>query len=199
MDPRLDDLRTDSHFQDLVVVSGFRCGVDHRGDLRPYRQTGFRTPKGFRTSETTREMVHQTKSFDTHREAIKTAFLFKWIARATWRPFGTVGYDAAQNQLRYRISQPTGVGFHHPLRTLHRWIAAHPGLDIGGYDDRSSEDDKWLLKLAKGYAAGGECSISLPSTLHYQRGGPDRERWDEMCAECHKTVPMTQERLKDCG
>ena len=36
-----------------------------------------------------------------------------------------------------------------------------------------------------------------PDRRSNKRGdGPDRKRWDEMCAECHKTVPMTQERLK---
>ncbi len=69
-------------------------------------------------------------------------------------------------------------------------------ISIDGYNDRS-RDDTQLLKVVKGYAAGGECSISLPSTRRYRGDGPDRKRWDEMCAEWHTTVPMTKKKLKE--
>lgn len=113
----------------------------------------------------------------------------------------TVAIHEAGHEHYYAEAGAHGFTFVPPV-ILFRPKAANPfkkqiaRIAIGGYDDRSSEDDKWLLKLAKGYAAGGECSISLPSALHYRGDGPDRKRWDEMCAECHKTVPMTQERLK---
>jgi hypothetical protein len=37
---------------------------------------------------------YQTKSFDALQEAIKTALLFKWIRKAKWKPFRTVGCSA---------------------------------------------------------------------------------------------------------
>jgi hypothetical protein len=38
--------------------------------------------------------------------------------------------DAARYQWKHRISPPAGAGLHHPLRTLLRWTAVHPGLDM---------------------------------------------------------------------
>lgn len=58
--------------------------------------------------------------------------------KAMWKPFGTVGCSAGQYQWKYRISQPARAGLHHLLRTLHRWTAAHPGLDTSVVAGRSS-------------------------------------------------------------
>jgi hypothetical protein len=37
---------------------------------------------------------YQKKSFGAPQEAIKTALLLKWTAKAMWKPFGTVGCSA---------------------------------------------------------------------------------------------------------
>lgn len=66
------------------------------------------------------------------------ALLFKRIATAMWKPFDTVGCNAGQYQSKFRISQPIGVGFHHPMRVLHRWSAARPGLETSAVAARSS-------------------------------------------------------------
>jgi hypothetical protein len=113
----------------------------------------------------------------------------------------TVAIHEAGHEHYYAEAGAHGFTFVPPV-ILFRPKAAKPfkkqmaRIVIGGYDDRSSEDDKWLLKLAKGYAAGGECSISLPSTLRYRGDESDRKRWYEMCVDCYKAVAITQESLK---
>jgi hypothetical protein len=80
-----------------------------------------------------------------------------------------VGTSPCPSRLAHYYAEAGTDGFTFvPPVILFRPQAANPfkkqiaRIAIGGYDDRSSEDDKWLLKLAKGYAAGGEClSVSL--------------------------------------
>ena len=116
--------------------------------------------------------------------------------------FETVAIHEAGHEYYYAAAGGYGFTFVPPV-ILFRPNAKNPfkkqiaRIAIGGYNDRSSEDGTWLLKLAKGYAAGGECSISLPSSRHYRAENSDRKRWDEMCAECHKSEPMTEEKLKE--
>ncbi len=47
------------------------------------------------------------------------------------------------------------------------------------------EGDDWLLKLAKGYAAGGRCSIRL-TTTDYAGDTNDRSMFDEMYIDCYR-------------
>jgi hypothetical protein len=57
---------------------------------------------------------------------------------------------------------------------------------VGDYLDRSAVDAEWFLKLAKGYAAGGETSRKLSPTR--DRGEQsDLTNWNEMCADIYKT------------
>jgi hypothetical protein len=68
-------------------------------------------------------------------------------------------------------------------------------ITVGGYN-HDKEDKDWFLKLAKGYAAGGECSGNL-SASRYRGDKSDRWRWDEMCADCYKSESITKERLRE--
>jgi hypothetical protein len=45
----------------------------------------------------------------------------------------------------------------------------------------NQKDPLWLLKVAKGYAAGGECSSRLPILYRYRRDAEDRRLWGEAC------------------
>jgi len=56
------------------------------------------------------------------------------------------------------------------------------------------EGDDWLSKLAKGYAAGGECSRKLTST-DYAGDTIDRQLWNDLCADCYKGT-ATDEEIK---
>ena len=58
-------------------------------------------------------------------------------------------------------------------------------------DYKQPEDDGWLFKLAKGYAAGGECSRRL-TTTDYAGDTIDRKLWDEMCADCYKDSTLAK-------
>jgi len=64
--------------------------------------------------------LSQAKSFGAAREVMNTALLFRWIAKAMWKPFGTVGRSAGPYQRKYRISQPAGAGLHRLLGMLRR-------------------------------------------------------------------------------
>jgi hypothetical protein len=59
-------------------------------------------------------------------------------------------------------------------------------------DDYTKPDhDDWLLDLAKGYTAGGECSRWF-TTTDYGGDTIDRQLWNEMCAECYKDSTQTK-------
>ncbi len=61
-------------------------------------------------------------------------------------------------------------------------------------DYKQPEGDDWLFKLAKGYAAGGECSRRL-TTTDYAGDTIDRKLWGEMCADCYKDSTLTKEEV----
>jgi hypothetical protein len=114
----------------------------------------------------------------------------------------TVAIHEAGHEYYYAIAGGYDFTFVPPL-ILFRRNAKNPferqiaRIAVGAYKDRSKEDHGWFLKLAKGYAAGGECSVSLPLVLRYRGDGADRKRWDEMCADCHKNNTMTKDKLKE--
>lgn len=61
-------------------------------------------------------------------------------------------------------------------------------IRVGKYNSNRQEPD-WLLKLAKGYAAGAECSIRLPTSHRYRGDRTDRPLWNEAChAEYRETL-----------
>jgi hypothetical protein len=115
--------------------------------------------------------------------------------------FETVAIHEAGHEHYYAEAGGYGFTFVPPV-ILFRPDAWNPfkkqiaRIAIGAYNDHSGEDDGWLLKLAKGYAAGGECSNSL-SSRRYRGDKSDRERWDDQCADCHKSQLMTKDQLKD--
>jgi hypothetical protein len=115
--------------------------------------------------------------------------------------FETVAIHEAGHEYYYAEAGAHGFTFVPPV-ILFRPKATNPFkkqiacIAIGGYNDRSSENGKWFLKLAKGYAAGGECSSSL-SSRRYRGDKSDRDRWDEMCGNCYKSEPMAEEKLKE--
>jgi hypothetical protein len=53
-------------------------------------------------------------------------------------------------------------------------------IKVGKYNTNQQEPD-WLLKLAKGYAAGGECSSRLPTLCRYRGDRTDRPLLNEAC------------------
>src|SRR5882762_9569037 len=53
-------------------------------------------------------------------------------------------------------------------------------IKVGKFNANQLEPD-WLLKVAKGYAAGGECSSRLPTLYRYRGDKTDRLLWDETC------------------
>lgn len=114
--------------------------------------------------------------------------------------FETVAIHETGHEHYYAEAGAYGFTFVPPV-VLFRPKEANPfkkqmaRVSIDGYNDHS-RDDKQLLKVAKGYAAGGECSGSL-SPRRYRGDRSDRKRWDEMCAEWHSAVPMTKEKLKE--
>lgn len=115
--------------------------------------------------------------------------------------FETVAIHETGHEHYYAEAGAFGFTFVPPV-VLFRPTEANPfkkqiaRIAIGGYNDRSS-DDRWFLKLAKGYAAGGECSSILSSSRHYRGDTSDRKRWDEMCADCLKHEQLTIEKLKE--
>ena len=52
------------------------------------------------------------------------------------------------------------------------------------------EGDDWLLKLARGYAAGGRCSLAL-TTTDYGGDKKDRELFDDLCAKSAPNMSKT--------
>lgn len=56
------------------------------------------------------------------------------------------------------------------------------------------EHEDWLFYLAKGYAAGGECSRNL-TTTDYGGDTIDRQLWNEMCADCYKDSTLTENEI----
>lgn len=55
-------------------------------------------------------------------------------------------------------------------------------IRVGKYNFNRQEPD-CLLKLAKGYAAGAECSIRLPVSHRYRGDKTDRPLWNDACRE----------------
>lgn len=56
------------------------------------------------------------------------------------------------------------------------------------------EGDDWLLKLARGYAAGGRCSLRL-TTTNYAGDIKDRESFDEMYTGCYLGVTVDKKDI----
>jgi hypothetical protein len=114
--------------------------------------------------------------------------------------FETVAIHEAGHEHYYAEAGAYGFAFVPPV-ILFQPNEANPfkkqiaRIAIGGYNDHS-RDDKQLLKVAKGYAAGGEYSGSLSPRQH--RGDrSDRRRWYEMCAGWHSAVSITKKKLKE--
>lgn len=64
-------------------------------------------------------------------------------------------------------------------------------IKVGDYIDRSAEDADWFLKLAKGYAAGGESSEKFsPTRLRGDRS--DFNNWHKMCTCTHETCTSAE-------
>src|SRR6267143_240222 len=88
----------------------------------------------------------------------------------------TVAIHEAGHEHYYAEAGAHGFTFVPPV-ILFRPKAANPfkkqiaRIAIGGYDDRSSEDDKWLLKLAK--ATRLEASVLSVSLLRFITEGTD--------------------------
>jgi hypothetical protein len=53
-------------------------------------------------------------------------------------------------------------------------------IKVGKYN-ANQQDPDWFFKTAKGYAAGGECSIRLPILYRYRGDKIDRLLWDQAC------------------
>jgi hypothetical protein len=66
-------------------------------------------------------------------------------------------------------------------------------IKVGKFSPNQA-DPIWLLKVAKGYAAGGECSIRLPALCRYRGDTTDRPLWDEACRAAYResSLPTTQ-------
>jgi len=63
-------------------------------------------------------------------------------------------------------------------------------------DYTQPEGEDWLLKLAKGYAAGGECTLAF-TTADDSGAKFDRECWYEMCRDCYKDdLSCTKEEIE---
>jgi hypothetical protein len=57
------------------------------------------------------------------------------------------------------------------------------------------DHDDWFLDLAKGYAAGGECSRRL-TTTDYGGDTYDRTMWNDMCANYYKDSGLDQKQIE---
>jgi hypothetical protein len=57
-------------------------------------------------------------------------------------------------------------------------------------------DPLWLLKTAKGYAAGGECSIRLPKKCRYRGDGTDRPLWNEACRAAYRESSLSVKEIE---
>ena len=66
-------------------------------------------------------------------------------------------------------------------------------IKVGKFNANQQESD-WLLQVAKGYAAGGECSSRLPTLYRYRADRTDRLLWDEACHAAYResSLPRTQ-------
>jgi len=67
-------------------------------------------------------------------------------------------------------------------------------IRVGKYNTNQQESN-WLLKLAKGYAAGGECSIRLPTSHRYRGDKTDRSLWDEACHAAYLESPLPRNQV----
>jgi hypothetical protein len=67
-------------------------------------------------------------------------------------------------------------------RPFKREIAS---IKVGTFNMNQEESD-WLLKVAKGYAAGGECSSRLPTLYRYRGDKTDRGLWGKACEAAYR-------------
>jgi hypothetical protein len=70
-------------------------------------------------------------------------------------------------------------------------------IKVGKYNPNQQEPD-WFLKVAKGYAAGGECSIRLPALYRYRGDKPDRQLWGEACNAAYCNESSLSKNDIDC-
>jgi hypothetical protein len=70
------------------------------------------------------------------------------------------------------------------MRPFNRQIAS---VKVGKFNTNQREPD-WLLKVAKGYAAGGECSSRLPTRCRYRGDRTDRELWGDACTAAYRAA-----------
>jgi hypothetical protein len=66
-------------------------------------------------------------------------------------------------------------------------------IKVGKYNTNHQEPD-WLLKVAKGYAAGGECSSRLPTLCRYRGDTTDRRLWGEACDAAYRDEPSLSKK-----
>src|SRR6516164_11268546 len=67
-------------------------------------------------------------------------------------------------------------------------------IKVGKYNTNQQEPD-WLLKVAKGYAAGGECSSRLPALCRYRGDRTDRQLWDQACHAAYSESSLTKTQI----
>jgi hypothetical protein len=58
-------------------------------------------------------------------------------------------------------------------------------IEVGKHKP-NQKDPLWFLKVAKGYAAGGECSSRLPILYRYRRDAEDQRLWGEVCDAAYR-------------
>jgi hypothetical protein len=102
--------------------------------------------------------------------------------------FETVAIHEAGHEHYYLLAGGSDIEFIPPVvrfyrdrpRPFNRQMAA-----LKVHKCSPTLDPDWFSQLAKGYVAGGECSVRFPA-LRRRRDGADLKAWNETCMEGYK-------------
>jgi len=145
-----------------------------------------------------KRIIGRDVSDNVQRTDSRFADEMNWLLDELSEPgiFETVAIHEAGHEHYYLLAGGSGIEFIPPVVRFYRDRVMKPfgrqmaAIKVHKYLPTESDPD-WYSKLAKGFAAGGECSVRFP-VLRRRRDGADFKAWTETCAEGYKGMPPAE-------